>query len=203
MNELRKVILTGASSGLGRAAALEFLHAGYEVALIGRNEQKLEDVLDGLPLPERRRAHAVVADLSEPKQVEKLYQKCHAILKSSPDIFVYCAGMAITGRIEDVPADALERCWRVNFSSAVSLTQQMLPDLKARKGGMIVNVTSGVARRALPFISPYCSAKAALHSFTESLRLEVKDFGIKIAFFFPVRLNRISMRQPSIMETRN
>jgi short-subunit dehydrogenase len=182
---MQKVILTGASSGIGRAAALEFAAHGYHVAAVGRNETELHRLKREATDPSR--ITVVTADLSRDSEVEGLVDRCHSALGTSEPfaVLVNCAGFAVTGRIEDIPMEAFERCWKVNFSSAVSLCRQIIPQMAKTGSGQIVNVTSGVARRALPFAAPYCSSKAAFSSFTESLRVEVRPFGIRVQLFSP------------------
>jgi short-subunit dehydrogenase len=176
----KTAIVTGASSGLGRALVLELLKEGYAVALVGRNEKKLKELAQ-----ENDKAKVVVADLTKEDDMRQLYPRCKSELRSPVNLLVNCAGMAVTGRIQDIPRDAYEYCWKVNYLSTVQLIQAALPDMIERNTGMIVNVSSGVGRRALPFASPYCSAKAALNSFTDSLRVEVSGTGIKILNFAP------------------
>lgn len=181
MLRLKTAIVTGASSGLGRALALRLLRRGYRVVLVGRNEAALRKVSENAS-----EARILLADLADASQTASLVDKSTDLLGVARiDLLVNCAGMAVTGRAEDISEAQYEKCWRVNFTSAVSLARQVLPRMKSRRAGTIVNVSSGVARRALPYISPYCSAKAALNSFTESLRVEVACFGIKVMLFSP------------------
>jgi short-subunit dehydrogenase len=179
------VILTGASSGIGRAAALEFAANGYQVAAVGRNEEALLSLKKEAKDPSA--IVVMVADLARDGDADSLVERCRMALGGSQPIatLVNCAGFAVTGRIEDIPMSDFDRCWKVNFTSAVSLCRQAIPHMRKAGQGLIVNVTSGVARRALPFASPYCSSKAALSSFTESLRVEVRPFGIDVQLFSP------------------
>ena len=172
-------ILTGASSGIGRALAPLLVQAGYHVGLVGRDAKGLEDLKQALH--DSSRFEVLPTDLSD---IEAVKTVCSRYGKDV-DLLVNCAGIAVTGKLEDIPSTEFERIWKINFLSPVTLCQAVLPQMKERKRGMIVNVTSGVSRRALPFISPYSSAKAALNSFTESLRVETQDSGIDVCLFFP------------------
>jgi len=179
-------IVTGASSGLGRSLALELVHAGYSVAIVGRNEKALKLLATGLPENAQTRVKAIKADLTNDSEVSTLVARCEAALGKGPvDLLVNCAGYAVMGRAEDIPLEDYRRCWKVNFEATVSLCQQVLPAMRARKAGTIVNVSSGVARRALPYAAPYCSAKAALNSYTESLRVELMNSGVTLLLFSP------------------
>jgi short-subunit dehydrogenase len=180
MNNPQRALVTGASSGLGRGLAIELLKNGYEVALVGRNEKRLAEIARAYP-----KGQVVVADLADESQFKNLYARAKAAVEGPFNLIVNCAGMAISGRIQDFPAEAMKACWNVNFASAVAITQAALPDLLDQKEAMVVNVTSGVGRRALPFVSPYCTAKAALISFSDSLRVEVAGTNIKVLSFSP------------------
>lgn len=181
----KRALLTGASSGLGRALALKLAAEGYEVSVVGRNEKALQALVAEKAAAGRIRY--TLADLSKPTEAEGLVARA---LSAWPEqrpftLLVNCAGFAVTGRVEDIPAEAWARSWQVNFYSAVALVQQVLPAMKQNRMGLICNVGSGVGRRAIPFTAPYCVAKAALHSFTESLRVEVAGSGICVQLFSP------------------
>jgi short-subunit dehydrogenase len=183
-----RAIVTGASSGLGRALSRLLARDGYELALVGRNEKALEALAQELRAANSKSVAVVKADLSKSDECEGLVEKCLNALgpKSPLTLLVNCAGYAVTGRTEDIPAEAIQKCWSVNFTAAVSLTQQAVLFFRRNNNeGLIVNVSSGVARRALPYYFPYCSAKAALNSFTESLRVELADTNIKVMLFSP------------------
>jgi uncharacterized protein len=183
----KRALVTGASSGVGKALATLLIRAGYELALVGRNEQKLKELVNGWERQQSERARIVKADLTIPVQFHNVVERCLMAMGGDTPfhLLVNCAGFAVTGRVEDIPASAMEACWNVNYFAPVSLAQQVLPSMRAERSGMIVNVSSGVARRALPYYSPYCSAKAALNSFTESLRVETSEAGITVILFSP------------------
>lgn len=185
--EKPRAVLTGASSGLGGALAAQLLENGYEVAMVGRNDAGMRAIVDKLSPEAQARARIVTADLGNLKEVEGLIDRCQSAFGSPSPIthLINNAGFSVTGRIEDIPTEEYERCWRVNFLTPASLCRQVIPEMKKAKVGVISNVGSGVARRALPYVSPYCTAKAALHSFTESLRVELASTGITVMLFSP------------------
>lgn len=178
-----RIIITGASSGIGREAAKCLAERGDELILVGRNEYELRSLARELGEAHTR---VVAADLSEPTQVEGLIERCLAVF---PDRklthLINCAGMAVTGRAEEISHELFEKCWRVNFTAAVRLSQQAVKHFRKTGRGTILNVGSGVARRALPYLSPYCTSKAALHSFNESFRVELRGSDIKTILFSP------------------
>lgn len=180
------MILTGASSGLGRSLALKLLANGYRVALVSRNETELNKVkLTAGKNGEN--ARIFTADLTDLASLNGLVQKCLDSLGTPHTLhhFVHCAGYSVTGRVEDIAAAEFERCVRVNFLSAVELIQQALPAMKNSGRSAITLVGSGAAKRALPYVSPYCVAKAALHSYAESARVELKPQGVRLLLFSP------------------
>lgn len=182
-----KAILTGASSGLGRETAHLLAAQGFELALVGRNRPALENFIAELPESYRPRLKILIADLSEAGAASGLVKRALALFDNNNPLthMIYCAGFAVSGRAEDIELEKLEACWRVNFTSAVTLSQEAVLEFRKNQRGTIVHVGSGVGRRALPYLSPYCTAKAALHSFNDSLRVELRDTGIDVILFSP------------------
>lgn len=178
-----RIVITGASSGIGREAAKLLAARGDELILVGRNEFELRSLAKELG---DTRTRVVAADLSEPTQVDKLIERSLAAFPE-PKLthLINCAGMAVTGRSEEISTELFEKCWRVNFTAAVRLSQQAAKYFRKTGHGTILNVGSGVARRALPYLSPYCTSKAALHSFNESLRVELMGTDIKAILYSP------------------
>lgn len=165
---MKHALVTGASSGIGRALLPLLSRAGYSLTTVGRTLS--EDI-----------GHKIIAaDLADPAQVAQIIDE-----KMPLDLLVNCAGYGASGRFEDIPEEAYRRCWQVNFAAPVALVRHALPIMRKAGRGTIVNVTSGVGGRALPYISPYATAKAALNSFTDGLRLELKDTPIKVLLFSP------------------
>ena len=176
---MRRALLTGASSGIGRALAPLLSDAGFHVTLVGRDPLSLHTVL-----APSRPFDVLIADL-------KTLEKVRDLLKNLPpfDLVVLCAGYGVSGRSQDIPLEAYQDSWNVNFFSPVSLIQQTLPAMVASNQGTIVAVTSGVGFRALPYIAPYATAKAALNSFIEGLRVELRQTNLNVLLFSPGPVN--------------
>jgi len=197
---MKWALITGASSGLGRALAVELARIDYALALVGKDQKRLEETIRLIPLPGRQHAKVIVADMTADHDVRELVKRCQRELAESngPELLVNNAGATVSGPIEEIPFAEYERIGRLNFYAPVSLIQQALPQMKMARKGIIVNVSSGVARRGVPCEAPYCAAKAALTVFTESLRVEVAPFGIHVLLFSPGHIssrfadNRIS-----------
>jgi len=184
---VKTAVLTGASSGLGRALAVGLAGAGYRLALVGRNETALLGTLNLIAEQRREGVKIVLADLTKESDLKDLIERCCKEIESEGalDLLVNNAGVSVSGRVEDIPLEIFDRIWQINFRSPVALVKQALPKMKNQKSAMIVNISSGVAKRAIPYEAPYCAAKAALEAFTESLRIEVASEGIGVLSFSP------------------
>lgn len=171
---LQKVVLvTGASSGIGRATALRFGRAGAAVALVGRNRERLEDVRAQL-----QEAEVFVCDLSTRdarKGLVDLVVKRFGRL----DILVNNAGIIGSGAFEQTELTTWDQMLEINLLSVVDLTRQALPYLRQTRGS-VVNVSSVAGLRAFPGIAPYAVSKAALDQLTHCLALELGPAGVRV-----------------------
>lgn len=163
------VVVTGASSGIGRAAALMFAKEGARVAGVARRT-----------VPD---FECVSADVSDEAAVNAAFAE---IIKrhGGIDILVNCAGMGISGAAEETPLTSAEEIFGVNFFGAFNAVKAALPALRAR-GGRIINVGSVAAELAIPFQSFYSATKAALLAFSRALDNEVSPFGVKVSCLLP------------------
>ena len=176
--EGRRVLITGASSGIGAAAAEAFAAEGAHVALLARSREGLEAVaarIRGGGSP----AHVVVADVSDRAQVEAGVQAATAAL-GGLDVLVLNAAAMVFGRFWEVDADAFDRTIAISFGGAVDTTRAALPHLVADGGGAIVATGSIMARVPLPTFSSYTAAKHALRGFLNTLRIELRAAGIPV-----------------------
>jgi NAD(P)-dependent dehydrogenase (short-subunit alcohol dehydrogenase family) len=181
----RRVIITGASSGIGAAAAEAFAAEGAHVALVARSPEGLEAVAarvraGGTP------AHVVAADVSDRAQVEAAVEAATAAL-GGLDILVLNAAAMVFGRFWEVDADAFDHTIAVSFRGAVDTTRAALPHLAADGGGAIVATGSIMARVPLPTFSSYTAAKHALRGFLNTLRIELRaaDIPVKVSMVHP------------------
>ncbi len=177
------VIVTGASSGIGASVAKAFARRGAHVALIGRHESRLKEVVGDIQ-KQNGQAKDFIFDLTHTEQIPALLNEIQAYFKQPIDILVNSAGLGVLGFIEHVPLKAYEEGLKVNFAVPLVLIQTVLPQMK-NTGGQIINITSGVGSQGLPGVSPYCVSKFALNALTESLRLETAGQGIDVISFSP------------------
>ena len=182
-------IVTGASSGIGRATALALAKEGACVALTARRESSLRELADEI---ERmgRKTIVLPTDVTQRGQVESMAQ---AVLSQwgRVDILIANAGEYIQGPIVDLDPAELQRSLDVNYFGGVYCIKAVLPAMLAQKSGHILTVTSMDGKIGLPPDAPYVSAKFALTGFCEVLRQEVSDQGIAVTNVLPGRVDTV------------
>ncbi len=177
--EGKTVMITGASSGIGRAAALEFARRGANVVLAARRRERLEVVAT-----ECRalgvEATPVVTDVS-------VREDCLRLIASVPrvDVLVSNAGFGIYDPIENAKASDLESMMQTNYFGAVYCTQAVLPQMLQRRDGAIVVVSSITGIMGYASMGGYCASKFALNGFAEALRSEVIGRGVRVSMVCP------------------
>ena len=172
-------MVTGASSGIGRAAAVELARRGANVVVAARRAERLDDVVrecEALGV----RATAVVADVTSRDDCRRLVESTGDV-----DILVNNAGFAVFEAIEKASPDDLEAMMDTNYFGAVRCTQAVLPQMLARRSGTIVNVASIAGIMGYARMGGYCATKFAVVGFTEALRDEVIGRGVRVALVCP------------------
>jgi NAD(P)-dependent dehydrogenase (short-subunit alcohol dehydrogenase family) len=183
------VVITGASSGIGRETALQFGQRGASVVLAARNLVALDEVArqvrDG-----GGQAHVLVADVGEWEQVRHLAEEAVARF-GRIDTWVNNAGVTEYATVEDTTAEELNRIIQVNLLGQIYGVKAALPYMKRAGAGTIINVASGLGMRAVPWQSAYCASKHGIKGFTESLRLELahQQSGIVVTTILPSSMN--------------
>ena len=182
------VLVTGASSGIGHALAIEFASKGAHLALTGRNVEALEKVQQTI---EHAGGTAKIFpfDLLETSQIPELIKTIEQAFQTFPDVLVNCAGMAISGKVEDVPLEAFIFNLNINFIAPLALIQAVIPGMKQKQSGQIINLFSGAGKRGLPGLASYCASKFALNGLSESLRVELASYHIDVILFSPGLVN--------------
>jgi short-subunit dehydrogenase len=182
LNE-KVVIITGASSGIGRALAFGFARRAARVVLVARREDRLEAVRREIE-PYTSDVLILPADVTDDKQLQNVVSRTLGTF-GRIDILVYTAGVMPGGALPDHAPDRIEQMLRVNLWSAIRLTQLALPHMLVNHQGYILNIGSGLGRTAMPALAPYVASKYGLAGFTDALRRELAGSGIELTLVLP------------------
>ena len=168
------VLITGASSGIGKAIGGYLFTKGYTVYGTSRDSSKITNSV--FPLLD--------LDVRKP---ETIARTINAIISKSGriDVVINNAGVGITGPIEEIPTDEIKNSFETNFFGPIEVIKAVLPQMRMQQSGLIINITSIAGYMGLPYRGIYSASKGALELITESLRMEVKHFGIKITNVAP------------------
>jgi len=175
----KTVVITGASSGIGRAAAYEFAHRGAKLVIAARRGERLEEVARecrsfGVTCT------TIVADVTKRDDCERLIASAGQV-----DVLVNNAGFAIFDPIEKSTAGDLESMMQTNYFGTVYCTKAVLPQMLDRGDGSIVNVSSIAGIMGYARMGGYCATKFAIIGFSEALRDEVIGRGVRVALVCP------------------
>ncbi|MCA1566141.1 MAG: SDR family oxidoreductase [Acidobacteria bacterium] len=183
------VVLTGASSGIGRATAIEFGRRGASVVLAARNEEALRATAREVEAAGGR-ALSVVTDVADPAQVSRLAEEA-ALRFGRIDTWVNNAAVSEYGTVEEISLEEIERIVAVNLLGTIYGIKAALPHLRRAGGGAIVNVGSVLSDRAVPLQSTYCATKHAVKGFTEAVRMELEHerAGVHLTLVKPAVIN--------------
>ena len=170
-------VVTGASSGVGRAIALELADAGMTVALIGRDRPRLQEVV-ATAQHQKAQLHCLMADLGDNRQLEELSQQ---LCRQFPRVgaLVHSAGIINLGPLDIIAPEQLDAQYRVNLRAPYVLTQHLLPALTAQPG-QIVFLNSSLGIQSRPEASSYSATKHGLRALADSLRGEVNPHGVRV-----------------------
>lgn len=174
----KTVLITGASSGIGRASVRVFHEAGFNVVATMRRPEA-ENEIDKL-------ANVIVIRLDvEDKASIETAIAAGIDRFGGIDVLVNNAGYGLYGIFESIPEEKLQQQFRVNLFGVMDTIRVILPHFRKRGSGMIINVSSGAGHFTLPMISAYCSSKFALEGFTEALSYELLALGIDVKLIIP------------------
>jgi len=174
------VLITGASSGIGKAAAEYLMKNGYKVYGTSRKEQAdctYEGSSGGF-------IKMLKLDVCSEESIEKAVN-CIMKEEGRINILINCAGFGIAGSVEDTSIDEAYKQFDTNFFGVLRMCRSILPIMRAQKKGLIINVSSIAGLISIPYQSMYSASKFAIEAATEALRCEVKPFGINVSLVEP------------------
>lgn len=177
----KAALITGASSGIGAALARNLAARGAKLALLARRRDRLEAL--AADLSQQTTVTVTVADVTEAAQVQAAVAEAAARL-GGLDLVVNNAGLGYFGPLEDMLLDDLDKVVKTNIHGLLHVVQAALPHLK-ESHGMIVNISSALSKRALPYLSAYAGTKSMIDALSDGLRLELRPYGIKVLNYCP------------------
>lgn len=177
-------LISGASSGIGKALAVGFGKRGAKVALTGRNIQNLNETNQQIQ-DDGGFSGTFPFDLDNINEIPRLVADIRDYFNDPVTLLVNNAGINIAGLVEDSPLEAYSSCLQTNFMAPLSLIKNIIDGMKEKGYGQIINISSGCGKRALPFASAYSASKSALNALTESLRIELAPHSIEVLLFSP------------------
>jgi len=180
---LSTVLITGGTDGLGRATAIHLAEQGYRVFAASRSPEK-RAALDQLAAERRLPLETVEMDVSASPSVDAGVVEIER--RAGPvDVLVNSAGIAMMAALEEVTLNDLRYQFEVNYFGTVRAIQRVLPGMRARRRGRIVNFSSVAGRLTYPVFGPYSSSKFAVEAMSDALRMEVYPFDIHVAVIEP------------------
>ena len=176
----RTILITGGSAGIGLAFALKFLELGNEVIVTGRRQAVLDGVKAKYP-----KLHTIQSDVADPAQIAALAARMKAEFPKL-DVLMNNAGIFLNKNLRAPAADlaGLMLEMNINVGGVIGMTSAFIGILTANKG-TVINVSSGLAFVPLPSAPIYCATKAAIHSYTQSLRFQLEDTGVEVIELMP------------------
>jgi short-subunit dehydrogenase len=198
LNE-KVVIITGASSGIGRALAYAFARRAAKVVLVARREDRLEAVRREIE-PYSSDVLVIPADLSDDEQLESVIGRTLDAF-GRVDILVNNAGSMPIGPLQQQDPPDVRRTVDVNLTAAIRLTQLALPHMLANQHGYILNIGSGLGRTAMPMLSAYSATKYGMSGFSDALRRELSGTGVYVTLVLPTwtHTNLLTPEQEAIV----
>jgi NAD(P)-dependent dehydrogenase (short-subunit alcohol dehydrogenase family) len=168
------VLITGGSSGIGKAVGAFLFHQGFTVYGTSRNPEKITN--SAFPL--------IALDV---RNIQSINQAIAQVISISGriDVVINNAGVGITGPIEETPISEIKNNFDINFFGPIEIMKAVLPQMRVQNSGLIINITSIAGYMGLPYRGVYSASKGALELVTEALRMEVKSFGIQITNVAP------------------
>ena len=173
MKNMKTVLITGCSSGYGLETARHFHTQGWNVVATMRTPR--EDVL-----PRSERLRVLALDVTKPESITATLKACGLI-----DVLVNNAGIGLFGAFEATPIATVREVFETNTFGVMAMMQAVLPQFRARRSGVVVNVTSSATLAPMPMVAVYTASKMAIEGFTASLALELEAFDVRVKLVEP------------------
>jgi NAD(P)-dependent dehydrogenase (short-subunit alcohol dehydrogenase family) len=178
--DMNTILITGCSSGFGLEIAKFFLDKGWRVVATMRTPRN-----DILPASDNLKVLAL--DVRDADSIRAAVEAAGPI-----DVLVNNAGIGWMNAAEGTPMETVRDVFETNTFGTIAMTQAVLPQMRERRAGVIVNVTSSVTLKPLPLLSAYTASKAAVNAFTESMALELEPFNVRVRLVLPGRAPQTS-----------
>lgn len=172
---MKTVLITGCSSGFGAEIARHFLARGWKVVATMRKP-------DADVLPKSEHLTIVALDVTVPDSIARAVEAAGPV-----DVLVNNAGIGWLNALEGTPMETAREIFEINTLGTMAMIQAVLPQFRAQRSGVVINITSSVTLKPLPLLSVYTASKAAVNAFTEVLALELEQFGIRACIVLPGR----------------
>jgi NAD(P)-dependent dehydrogenase (short-subunit alcohol dehydrogenase family) len=182
---MKTILITGCSSGFGLETARHFLERDWHVIATMRTPNR------GV-LPASPNLRVLQLDVTQPESIQRAIQAAGRV-----DVLVNNAGFGAPAPFELTTMDMVRELFESNTFGTVAVTQAVLPQMRERRSGVVVNVTSSVTLKPLPLVGIYRAAKAAVNAFTESLASEVEPFGVRVRIVLPGSSGETRFRETS------
>jgi NAD(P)-dependent dehydrogenase (short-subunit alcohol dehydrogenase family) len=170
---MKTVLITGCSSGFGLEIAKYFFERQWNVVATMRTP-------NAQVLPKSEHLRILKLDVTDAESIRRVVEEAGPV-----DVLVNNAGVGMLGPFESTPMQAIRDVFETNTFGTMAMTQALLPQFRARRAGVVVNVASSVTLKALPLLPVYTASKAAVVAFTESLALELNEFNIRVGVVLP------------------
>jgi 3-oxoacyl-[acyl-carrier protein] reductase len=181
--EGKVALVTGASSGLGRAASIALARAGADVALVARSQQELDSAKEEISKIGCRALVLPVDLASEDETTRAVARTVEALGRT--DVLVNAAATDVPGTVEELDVEGWDRTLAVNLRAPFLLSKAVFPHMREAGGGIIVNISSVAGKKGWANASAYCASKFGLTGFTEALADEGKEHGIRAIVLYP------------------
>jgi len=185
------VLITGGTQGFGKATAVLLAEQGYRVFAAGRNAERRAQ-LDALAKERKLPLATVEMDVKDEASVGRALEEVRRQAPRLPsgqagaiDVLINNAGVGYYAVMEEIRMEHLREQMETNFFAVARLTQRVLPEMRARQRGRIINISSIAGKFSMPLFGPYSASKFALEAMTDALRMEVRPLGIDVVLIEP------------------